>query len=169
VNLKRDLWIVLVTVIAITFWSIQLTKKVTQIHSNDLYKLDSIRLLSRAFTNGPAKSNRPNEIEFEDETRKLFKISGSRFSASSPSLYDKLQYSELVMTILTDKKGYSDYLNSRDKNPIQVYNIIIDSVSYIDIEGINNSENSKRSTSFIATFIIYCIILTFYFYYRNKE
>src|SRR5688572_4021166 len=64
---------------------------------SDLHKIDSVKLLDRAFFAGGRSGKR---IQFNDENNKTFRISGSSYSAiiDKDSLYDTLQYSNSIMT-----------------------------------------------------------------------
>ena len=126
-------------------------------------------MLERAYKKFAAKSPIP-DIEFEDGKRKTFLLDGPRYSAipKNSKLYDTLQYSGLVMTILTDKKGYFDYFNDNNHDPIEVYNVIVGKTSFIELNHINNSEHSRRISLLIFFTIVYVISLIFYFYYKKK-
>jgi hypothetical protein len=123
----------------------------------DLFTLDSVRMLSRAYIIGKSRA-----IKFDDETNKTFWISGSRNSAVADfsKLYDTLQYSELVMKIYTDKTGYNNYIDKQNSNPIEVYGIEIGNKSYISLSGVNKNQRQGEITILIFCSVVYCIFLS---------
>ena len=135
----------------------------------DLFKIDSVKMLSRAYIIGGGKSSK--SIEFDDENRKTFSISGPRHSALSKKsrLYDTLQYSGLIMSVLTDKEGFDRFKNKKNSEKINVYDIQIGGTSFINLEEVNNKEYDRRLSLVIFFSIAYGIYLIFYFHYRMKE
>jgi len=78
-NLRRDLWIVILSILAAILWTYEIKRLLNNRYSlstKNLYKLDSVKMLERAYKQIPAKSTVPDAIEFEDENRKTFIISG---------------------------------------------------------------------------------------------
>ena len=154
--------------ILISFFQIRaLITKSYRITTTDLYRLDSIKMLSRAFTISSGM-DKPRSYEFEDEHYKTFSISGSSFTAItndlSSELYDTLQYSELVVTIYTDKYGFKNYLNKENIDKIKVFGIKVGSRSYIDLKDINAEEKKGRISFLIFSAIAYIIFLIIHLY-----
>ena len=137
----------------------------------DFFNIDSVKMLTRAFIIADGGKSSSKSIEFEDESRKTFSISSSRYSALSKksSLYDTLQYSGLVMTIFTDKEGYDGYYNKNDSDKIEVYDIQIGGKSFINLAEVNSKEYDSRFSTIIFISIVYGICLIFYFYKRLNE
>lgn len=125
-------------------------------------------MLSRAFIVGNGKSS--TSIEFEDENGKTFSINGPRYTALSgkSDLYDTLQYSRLVISVLTDKEGLGRYNNKSDNSKIDVYDIRIGATSFISLDRINKEEHDRRLSLIIFFSIAYGIYLLVYFHYRKK-
>ena len=134
----------------------------------DFFKIDSVKMLTRAFLIGKSSAR---SIEFEDESGKTFSISSSRYDALSKTsnLYDTLQYSALVMNVFTDKEGNDRYYNKNNSDKIEVYDIQIGETFFINLAEVNSEEYDRRSSITITFFIVYGICLIFYFYKRMQE
>ena len=105
-----------------TIYYFQILKLKTRSYAfekGELYRLDSVQMLSRAFTIGGPKSG--TTWEFRDKKFRTFSISGStNYDATkSKELYDTLQDSDLIMTIFTDKNGFVDYNDKKSKGKIK--------------------------------------------------
>jgi hypothetical protein len=126
-------------------------------------------MLSRAYIIGGGKSSK--SIEFEDEKRNTYSISGPRHSALSKKseLYDTLQYSGLTMSVLTDKEGFESYKNKSNSDKIDVYDIQIGGASFISLDEVNSKEYNRILSLVIFFSIAYGIYLIFYFHYKMKE
>lgn len=128
-------------------------------------------MLTGAFIIPDGGKSSSKSIEFEDESRKTFSISSSRYSALSKTsnLYDTLQYSGLVMNVFTDQEGYDRYYNKNNSNKIEVYDIQIGGTSFINLAEVNSKEYNSRLSTMIFISIVYGICLIFYFYKRMQE
>lgn len=126
-------------------------------------------MLTRAFIVVAGKSSK--SIEFEDENRKTFSISGPRHStlAKKSGLYDTLQYSNLVMSVFTSREGYNKYNDKSNDDKIEVYDIQIGETSFINLDEVNSKEYDRRLSLVIFFSIAYGISLIFYFHNRMKE
>ena len=89
--------------------------------------------------------------------------------SNKSSLYDTLQYSSLVMSVLTDKAGYDNYYNKNNSDKIEVYDIQIGGMSFINLAEINNEEYDNRLSTIIFISVVYGACLIFYFYKRLKQ
>ena len=130
----------------------------------DLFTIDSIKMSSRAHIIGGGKSSSPS-VQFDDETYKTFWITSSRYLAINDfsKLYDTLQYSDLTMKIYTDKEGYKNYFDKKNKDKIEVYGIEIGNKSYIPLNDINKQERGRRTSILIFITVAYCIFLLVHF------
>ena len=131
---------------------------------SDLFPIDSVRMLSRAYIIGGGKSS-SKSIQFDDETYKTFWITSSRYLAVNDfsKLYDTLQYSDLVMKIYTDKGGYNNHFDKRNKDKIEVYGIEVGNTSYIPLNDINKEERGRRTSILIFFTVAYCIFVLVHF------
>ncbi|SHG05162.1 hypothetical protein SAMN02745131_04190 [Flavisolibacter ginsengisoli DSM 18119] len=131
---------------------------------SDLFHIDSVRMLSRAYIIGGGKSS-SKSIQFGDETYKTFWITSSRYLAVNDfsRLYDTLQYSDLVMKIYTDKEGYNNYFDKKNKDKIEVYGIEVGNTSYIPLDDINEEESGRRTSILIFFTIAYFIFVLVHF------
>jgi hypothetical protein len=131
---------------------------------SDLFPIDSVRMLSRAYIIGGGKSS-SKSIQFDDETYKTFWITSSRYLAVNDfsRLYDTLQYSDLVMKIYTDKEGYKNYFDKKNKDKIEVYGIEVGNTSYIPLDDINKEERGRRTSILIFFTIAYFIFVLVHF------
>jgi hypothetical protein len=137
-----------------------LSRKSYVLTKSDLFPIDSVRMLSRAYKGGTKTTT---DIHFDDETYKTFWITGSRYQAITDTeiskLYDTLQYSDLVMKIYTDKEGYKNYFDKNNKDKIEVYGIEIGGREYIPIDKVNKDEREGRISILIFFTIAYCIFI----------
>jgi hypothetical protein len=144
--------------------SIEIKTKSYYIKRIELYKLDSIKLLSKAYNIEGPKS--VTSYIFDDETFKTFIIAG--MADISFELKEKLKFSETVMTIYTDKEGYENYLKKDNKNEITVFELIINNKKYIDADDINiNREKQKKISIYVYSFL-YLLFLIIHFYRVTK-
>lgn len=127
---------------------------------SDLFTIDSVKMLSRAYIIGGGKSA-SKSFQFDDETYKTFWLDGSRYLAvkNLSELYDTLQYSDLVMKIYTDEKSYDSYHNKKSKVKIEVLGIQMGNKSYIALDDINREERKGRISLLIFFSIAYLIFL----------
>lgn len=172
-NLRRDLWIVILSVLTAILWIYEIGLLLNHRYSvstKNLYKLDSVKMLERAYKQVPAKSTVPDAIEFEDENRKTFIISGTRYRAirKNSRLYDTLQYGNIAMTILTDKVGYANYYIKDKTKPIEVYDVVLGQTSFIDLNKANRFEYSRHILVLISYSAVYIVCLAVYLNSRRK-
>ena len=139
---------------------IALVNKSYVLTKTDLFPIDSIRMLSRAYIIGGGKSS-SKSIQFSDETYKTFWITSSRYLAINDlsKLYDTLQYSDLIMKIYTGKDGYNNYFDKRNKDKIEVYGIEVGNTSYIPLDYINKEERRLGTSILIFFTVAYCIFV----------
>lgn len=138
------------------------------VNKNDLFKIDSVRMLSRAFM---LTGKNSRGIEFEDEKRKTFIITGSRYDAitDESKLYDTLQYSALIMTVFTNKTGLDNYCSKDNTDKIEVYNIQVGETYFINLNNINKNEHDNRKSTIVFLLAAYCVALVYYFRQRMKN
>jgi hypothetical protein len=169
---RRDFWIIIVTISYLLFCTLTLTNIASdkyQLDRTDLRKIDNVKMLSRAYYQYAAKSNGPSGIEFVDELKKKFVITGARFKAiEGGALYDTLRYSNLEFSVLTDRQGAKASTTSSDDN-IEVYDVIIGGKSFIDLAKVNDAEKSRWFSLLIFFSIVYVICLIFYFKKRMED
>jgi hypothetical protein len=170
-KLLNNLFILIATAIILLIWVTQinvLNNRSYILKQSDLFKIDSVNILSRAFIVGGGKSSK--SIEFEDENRKLFLISGPRLSSlvDRSKLYDTLQYSNLIISVFTTKIGFNNYYNENNYDKIDVYDIKVGDISFINLEDVNSEEYYRRLSLIIFFSIAYGICLLAYFYFRKK-
>ncbi len=171
---NNNVFLLIATVVAflicVTLIS-SLNSKSYILKQTDFFKIDSVKMLTRAFIIADGGKSSSKSIEFEDESRKIFSISDSRYDALSKKskLYDTLQYSSLVMNVITDKQGYDIYYNKNNSDKIEVYDIQIGGTSFINLAEVNNEEYDKRLATIIFISIVYGVCLIFYFYKRMTE
>lgn len=140
-----------------------ITNSKYQLRTEELTRLDNVKLMSRAYYQYAAKSNGPSGIEFEDEKGRNYVITSSRFKAiDGQDLYDTLKYSNLEFSVLTDKAG-AKIFNSTSKDNIEVYDIIVGDKSFITSTDVNEAEKTRRSSLLIFSLVVYCGCLIFYF------
>jgi hypothetical protein len=166
---RNTVFIIIATatlLVALAFQFSSLNTGSYAVNKKDIFKIDSVRMLSRAFLL-TGKNNRG--IEFEDEKRKTFIISGTRYDVISEKLYDTLQYSDLVMSVFTDKTGAEKYRNKDNNDKIEVYNIQIGETSFIDLNRINKQEYNNRQSTIIFISAAYCFAAVYYFRQRKKK
>lgn len=166
---RNNAFLVLATatlLIVLLFQFSSLNKNSYAVNKKDIFKIDSVRMLSRAFFL-IGKNNRG--IEFEDEKRKTFIISGTRYDVRSEKLYDTLQYSDLVISVFTDKTGVENYRNKDSNDKIEVYNIQIGETSFIDLNRINKQEYYNRRSTIIFISAAYCFAWVYYYRHRKKK
>lgn len=146
------------------FQIVALVSKSYVLSKSDLFPIDNVRMLSRAYIIGGGKSS-SKSIQFDDETYKTFWITSSRYLAVNDfsKLYDTLQYSDLVMKIYTDKEGYNNYFDKRNKDKIEVYGIEVGNTSYIPLDDINKEERGRRTSILIFFTVAYCIFVLVHF------
>jgi hypothetical protein len=173
-KIKNNIFLVFSTTIALLVFMFQLESLNSKSYiykQADYFKIDSVKMLTRAFIISVGGKSSSKSIEFEDENRKTFSISSSRYSALSnkSKLYDTLQYSSLVMSVLTDKAGYDNYYNKNNSDKIEVYDIQIGGMSFINLAEINNKEYDNRLSTIFFISIVYGACLIFYFYKRLKK
>lgn len=127
----------------------------------DVFSIDSVQMLSRAFKVSNGTKTPSHSIEFQDEKYKTFSIDGIYYDAivDREELYDTLQYSELVMQIFTDKNGYRNYFEKRNNDKIKVYGIKVGNKSYMSLDNINKKERGRRISILIYFSVAYCIFL----------
>lgn len=146
------------------FQIVSLSGKSYVLTKSDLFPIDSVRMLSRAYKGGVKTTS---DIYFDDETYKTFWITGSRYHAIADteisSLYDTLQYSDLVMKIYTDKEGYKNYFDKNNKGKIEVYGIEIGGREYISLAKVNKEEREGKNSILIFFTIAYCIFVLIHF------
>ncbi len=132
--------------------------KTYELHSNELVKIDSVRMLSRAY------STKSRDIDFEGEMRKSFRIGGASSSAIDDfkELYDTMQMSSLVMKIATDQSGVNAYFDPSNRDIIKVYGLEIGNKSYISIERLNEEERKNRKSllAFISLFYVAFLVIS---------
>jgi hypothetical protein len=138
------------------------------LRQTDFFGIDSVKMLAKAFLIGNSSGR---SIEFEDENRKTFSISDSRYDALSKTsnLYDTLQYSALVMKVFTNKEGYDRYFNESNSDKIEVYDIQIGETSYINLAEVNREEYNSRLATIIFIAKVYGICLIYYLYKRVQK
>lgn len=168
---RNTAFIVIATAILIAVLAFQLSSLNTgsyAVNKNDIFKIDSVKMLTRAFM---LTGKNSKGIEFEDENRKTFIIDGARYDAIPDKfkLYDTLQYSDLVMSVFTDKTGLGNYRNKDNTDKIEVYNIEIGETSFINLNRINKKEHANRKSTIIFISVAYCVALIFYFRQRKKK
>ena len=105
-------------------------------------------------------------IEFRDECWKTFRISGSakRAIEEQEELLDTMRYSNLVMSIWTDREGFQRYHAANDDDIIEVYGISIGDKSYINLDEINAAERKGIIELLIFCSVGYIIFLSIHFY-----
>lgn len=166
---RNNAFIVLATatlIIVLLFQFSSLNTGSYAVNKKDIFKIDSVRMLSRAFL---LTGKNSRGIEFEDEKRKTFIISGTRYGVMPDKLYDTLQYSDLVMSVFTDRTGFENYHNKDNADKIEVYNIQIGETLFIDLNRINKQEEDKRRSTIIFLSAAYCFALVYYFRQRKKK
>jgi hypothetical protein len=151
------------------FQIIALSSKSYVITKSDLFRIDNVRMLSRAYIIGGGKSS-SKSIQFEDEAYKTYWITSSRYLAVNDfsKLYDTLQYSDLVMRIYTDKEGYNNYFDKRKKDKIEVYGIEVGNTSYIPLDDINKEERGRRTSILIFFTVAYGTFVLVHFGFSDS-
>lgn len=130
------------------------------IDKSGLYKLDSIKMLSKAERIGGPKSG--HSIVFDDETFMSFQIAG--MADLSSELNEKLKFSETIMTIYTDKVGYENYLKKDNSNRIKVFELEIGNKKYINIENINDNRRKSNYQLLFIFSLLYLVFLIIHFF-----
>ncbi len=130
------------------------------INRTELYKLDPVKLLSKAYDVGGPKSG--TSYIFDDETFKTFVIAG--MADISSELREKLKFSETVMTVYTDKEGYENYFKKDSKNEIKVFELIIGNKRYIDADNISINRGEQKNISLYVYSFLYLLFLIVHFY-----
>jgi hypothetical protein len=148
------------------FQIVPLTIKSYVLNKSDLCKIDTVKLLDRAFYLHSGNNYQVSGIEFEDKNYKNFRITGSSWNKlqDGRQLYDTLQYNGLTMTILTDKDGYAHYFDKTNNNNIDVLGLTIADKSYIKLNDLNNDDKDRKCDMIIFFSITYCIFLFIHFY-----
>jgi hypothetical protein len=141
-----------------------LTNKSYILTRSDVFSIDSVKMLSRAFQISTGTKTSSRSIEFQDEKYKTFSIDGIYYDAivERQKLYDTLQYSELLMQIFTDKNGYHDYFEKRNNDKIKVYGIMVGNKSFMSLDSINKKERDRRISILIYFSVAYSIFLLIY-------
>ena len=151
---RNTVFIVIATAILIVALAFQFNSLNTgsyAVNKNEIFKIDSVKMLTRAFM---LTGKNSKGIEFEDENKKTFTITGSRYDAISDEskLYDTLQYSALVMTVFTDKTGVDNYRNKDNTDNIEVYNIVGETIlkqMIIEWQNFGNAKHNKAKYYYI--------------------
>jgi hypothetical protein len=167
--IKRSLLIIisLLFVVFITTEIFKLKNKTYSIKESELYKLDSIKLMDKAYLFRAGK-NTSDRYEFVDKNDFPFIIDQSYNSIINKSqTYDTLQYSTTVLTVYTDKEGYENYSKGNKSTDIEVYQFAIGNKKYIDIEKLNNFKREVINELLIFFSIIYLIL--FIYIYRLEK
>jgi len=127
---------------------------------SELYKLDSIKMLSKLYkiNNGKAGSS----YKFSDETYKTFVFNGN--ADVSAELVEKLESSEAVMNIYTDNEGYENYYKKDDGNIIEVFELEIGNRNYINIADINIEKGKRKYQFLFIMSILFLFFLIIHFY-----
>jgi len=127
---------------------IPLVDKSYILKSSDIFKIDSVKILSRAYYLTHSKNSSKSTLEFEDLTLKTFRLESLNLDAPEDlkTLYDTLQYSKTVLTIYTDKEGLENYRNQNNDSNIPVLNISIGDKSFGNLNAVN--ANSTRKLNF---------------------
>jgi hypothetical protein len=138
-----------------------LTSKSYILTKSNVFSIDSVKMLSRAFHVSTGTKTSSRSIEFQDEKYKTFSIDGIYYDAiiDRQKLYATLQYSELVMQIFTDKNGYHDYFEKSNNDKIKVYGVKVGNKSYMSVDSINKNERDRRISILIYFSVAYCIFL----------
>jgi hypothetical protein len=146
------------------FLIISLLGKSYVLTKSDLFPIDSVRMLSRAYIIGGGKTS-SKSIQFDDETYRTFSITGPRYLAITDfsTLYDTLQYSGVVMKVYTNKQGHSNYFDKNSKDKIEVYGIEVGNKSYISLDDISKKEKVRTTSILSFCTIAYCIFFLIHF------
>jgi hypothetical protein len=141
------------------------------INNSELYKIDSVKMLDRAFYLTASKSSSKSGIEFEDLKYKTFRIEGSSWNAlrEKKNLYDTMQYSSLIMTIYTDKQGYNNYVNKNDDSKIKVFGLKIANKDFINLDDVNVDAKGRIFFIIIILSVLYLLFILLYLNNRIAE
>lgn len=144
---------------------VPLISKSSVLTKSDLYKLDSVKMLERAYYVHSAKMS-TSGIEFEDSRYKSFRITGSSWNTiiNRNELYDTLQYSQTYLTIFTNKEGFKNYYSKNNNDKIDVLGLDIGIKSYIKLNELNDDDKKRKYEMMLFFSFFYVIFLLIHFY-----
>ncbi|CAN5533897.1 hypothetical protein BH10BAC2_BH10BAC2_09210 [soil metagenome] len=159
-------FIPIVFFVFVCFWGLKdgytLISKSYLIDSGKLIQLDTIQLFNKAYRYSGSKGSSA-KIEFESVKRYKFQISAERFYAVAEinKLSDTLMYNDTKFLVYTDEDGLKNYKLS-NKKVIEVYQIVVDGKSYIDISIANQLLKEKLIRGIILSSVFIVIFVYFF-------
>jgi len=160
--IKKPVFIIptIITLIIVGYCSFRYNNKVV-LNENEWIRLDSIRLLSRAYT--LTSKGTVSGYEFQGLNGANFGISEPEFSAliDPEFLYNKLQYSSTIVTVFTTRKGKKEFDKgfSIASRHVPVRQLIIDNKKYIDTTQFAPLNRKRFFTLIGFTLISYLIFV----------
>ncbi|RYE02199.1 MAG: hypothetical protein EOP50_00625 [Sphingobacteriales bacterium] len=168
---KRDVLLLASTMFVIAVWAYNLP---IAFGSQDkvkeaAFRLDSVRMLERAYSLTAARSSVISAYEFQDESHHNFRLEEPYLSGiiSGSRLYDTLQYSNLVMTIVTDKEGFKNFQRP-SKDPISIHGIKVGGMDFIDSRRVKAQVRKAARDTSIFSALVYIVVICVYFYKRRR-
>lgn len=142
-----------------------------KVSEKNLVRLDSIRILGKAYQLSDENSYQASSVEFEDLHQKSFRIGAPALAAAvhRQFLLDTLQYSATVMTIYTDKEGAAIYHSASDQSTINVYGLEINHIPQIETSKITGDQKGSLLFSLATYSILYVGALLLIFFRGNRE
>ncbi len=142
-----------------------LVNKTYVIDESKLYRIDSVKLMSKAF-GLPGKGSNTG-FEFDDERGFNYIVSGESCTSitNKKLVRDSFKYSALVLTVYTNKEGINDYIKSLKSRTIEVFQLSIANTKYIDI----NNLNKCRKKTMTKSLLVFSLLFGFLFMLIKKD
>lgn len=168
----RLLCFAIISLLYLAFLVFQLSKLKNgsyNIDESKLYKLDTIKLIDKAYLIKLGKNSSARRYEFKDENFFSFSISNRQYQAITEKkfVYDTLQNCNTVVTLYTDKDGLDNYINGQKSRIIPVYQLAIRGKKYIDIDKCNIWEKGEIIELILVYLGIYIAISVCIFRFKR--
>ncbi len=122
-----------------------------------LFRLEAITLLAKAYTSSGGRHG-GKSLHFEDTNRYRYLVDNVVYNSilKRDFLRDTLEYHGTKLTVYTDKNGYEAYLKKLKNKNVDVYQLEVGNMQYIDLEKANHLR--KRGLIFRVSLLALVLI-----------